>query len=290
MSKLVLGTAQFGMDYGINNTRGKVPQTEVFEILEKALESGIDMLDVAYDYGDSERIIGQFLQKNKSNFKIVSKLPPDNSENTEKFLYESLEKLNSGRIYGYLVHDFKSFLEKAEIWNILKQLKAQNKVEKIGFSLYHPKEIEYLLEKNIQLDIVQVPFSIFDQRFSKIFPLLKEKGVEIHVRSIFLQGLVFKNPDGLKGNFGKSKDKLLFLRSLSKEINIPFPAIFINFAILNNFIDKVIIGIDSIENLRENIGSLSHQARIKDIYNKLLSLKEDDENIILPINWGNSNN
>lgn len=283
--KLALGTAQFGLDYGINNKRGKIPEKEVFKILNFAFQNGIDVLDTAYAYGDSEKVIGQFIQENKTNFKIVSKLPSDNIQNVENIFNTSLKRFHLDNIYGYLIHDFNAFVKEPEIWDILKQFKIQGKINKVGFSLYHPKEAEFLLEKNIQMDMVQVPFSIFDQRFSKIFPLLEEKRIEVHVRSIFLQGLIFKNPDVLKGDFAKIKDRLLFLRVLSEEINIPLSAIFINFAVLNAFIDKVIIGIDSIENLKENIKALNYQNEVKNVYNKLLSLKEEDENITLPINW-----
>jgi len=282
--KLALGTAQFGLDYGINK-KEKILKKEVFKILKYAIQNGIDVLDTAYVYGDSEKVIGQFIKENKANFKIISKAPSNNLENIENFFHESLKRLNLNKMYGYLIHDFKSFLKKPEIWSILEKIKAQGKVKKIGFSLYHPKEIEYLLERNIQLDIIQVPFSVFDQRFSKIFSLLKEKGIEVYARSMFLQGLVFKNPDELKGNFVKIKNKLLFLRALSKERNISFSAMFIGFVVSNGFVDKGIIGIDSVEHLKENIEALKDETMVNQIYNKLLRLKEDDENVILPINW-----
>lgn len=284
-SKLALGTAQFGMDYGLNNKRGKIPKKEVFEILNFAVQDGIDILDTAHAYGESEKTIGEFIRENTCNFKIVSKLPSYALDEAEKAFYESLKRLNVDRIYAYLIHDFKSFTEKTKTWDILKQLRIQGRVQKIGFSLYHPKEVEYLLEKKFQVDIVQVPYSVFDQRFSNMFPLLKERGVEIHARSVFLQGLMFKQPSLIKETFLKIKNKLLALRSLSKQINVLLSALCIDFAILNQSIDKVIVGVDTLRHIEENVKALDYQHKIKKVYNDLLVLKEDDHSIILPTNW-----
>lgn len=283
--KLALGTAQFGLDYGVNNVKGKIPKKEVFEILKCSLCNGIDTLDTAYAYGDSERIIGEFNRENGANFKVVSKLPSCDLNEVEKLFAESLKRLNLDKIYGYLIHNFKSFSKNTQTWNVLKQLRTQGIVEKIGFSLYYPEEIEYLLENKIQVNIVQVPFSIFDQRFSQILPQLKERNIEVYVRSVFLQGLVFKSPDELRANFTKKKDKLLFLQSIAQEMNIPLSAICINFALLNNYIEKVVVGVDGIEHLQEDIRALTHQNAVENIYDKLIGLRENNESMILPTNW-----
>lgn len=283
--KLALGTAQFGFDYGINNKKGKIPKKEVFKILKYATSHKIDTLDTAYSYGDSESAIGEFIKKNKADFKIVSKCSSKSLDEPEKILQESLDRLSSNKIYGYLIHDFDSFLKNPGFYSELQNLKEQKKIEKIGFSLYYPKEVEYLLEKKVRFDLVQVPYSIFDQRFTKIFHLLKQKNVEIHVRSIFLQGLIFKCPGELKGNFSKIRDKLQELQSISQEISIPISALCINFAVLNENIDKVIVGIDDLKHLLENVSVLKHKNKIKKIYDRLVKLQEYDENIILPFNW-----
>ena len=283
--KLALGTVQFGLDYGINNTKGKIPVQEAFEILRFAIEHQIDVLDTAYDYGDSEKVIGKFIRSNNVHYKVVSKLSSRKLGEVEKGFNESLDNLGLDRIYGYLIHDIKSFVEEPEIWGCVSKLRDQGKVEKIGFSLYYPKEVEYLLEKGIHLDIIQIPFSIFDQRFSDILPSIKAKGIEVHARSVFLQGLGFKNPDELKGDFVKIRDKLLLLRALSKETSIPLSAIFVNFTALSDFIDKVVIGVDGIEHLRTNIETLRYQDEVKNIYAELMSLRENSENVTLPVNW-----
>jgi len=283
--KLGLGTVQFGMDYGINNAKGKVLKEEVFEILEVAWNNGIDMLDTSALYGESEYVIGQFLKENDVPFEIVSKLPPCDADDIETRFCESLKKLNRDKLFGYLIHDFDSFRKNRHIWDILQKMKSQKKVEKLGFSLYYPEEAEYIIRENVEFDMVQVPFSIFDQRFSGIFEVLRERNVEIHVRSVFLQGLVFKNALTMHGIFDNFRDKLSSLHSISQDINVSISALCLNFAVLNEYIDKVIIGIDSLSNLQENINALRYQDRVGDVYNSLLNLKEGNEKIILPFNW-----
>ncbi len=285
MNKLVIGTVQFGLDYGINNFRGKVPENEVFEILDYASQNNINFLDTSHAYGDSESILGEYIEKNRGNFKIISKLPKHDLINSFKVFSDSLSKLKVDKIYGYLIHHFDFFIEKPQIWEDLKQIKVEGKVEKIGFSLYYPHELDYLLEKNIDFDIIQIPYNIFDQRFSPHFINLKRKNIEIHTRSVFLQGLVFIPARKLPEKFLKIKSKLENLNRLSNMLNTSIASLCLNFSILNPLIDKIIIGIDCKEHLNEIINTMKETDNIKSIYHNLEILKENDENIILPTNW-----
>jgi aryl-alcohol dehydrogenase-like predicted oxidoreductase len=284
--RLALGTVQFGMDYGINNNTGKVPKEEVCKILEESLNSGIDIIDTAYIYGCSERVIGDILENNSISFKVISKLPFCDGINADHLYFmESLKRLKLSRLYGYLVHDFNVFIQNPAIWETLERLKNEGKVDKVGFSLYRPEELLFLIERNIHIDLVQIPFNIFDQRFAKLFPILKENNVEIHVRSVFLQGLFFKRPGELRGYLSKVDDKLSALHSFAQEKMIPISAICLNFAHYYREVDRIVIGVDCLEHLKENIMFLNYKEQFNELYDKLLSLREDDENIILPSNW-----
>ena len=285
--KLALGTTQFGMDYGINNKRGKVPKQEAFEILEKTLSSGVGPIDTALEYGDSEQVIGAFIREQNKALEIVSKLPKCGAGEAEKFFEKSLKNLNTKKLYGYLVHDFDSFIKEPAVWEKMQSFKGQGKVGKIGFSLYYPKQAEELLRKGIEFDLAQLPYSIFDQRFSDILPKLKEQGVEVHVRSVFLQGLVFKGTEELLGNLAGASGALEDLEQISKESGVPVSALCINFAVLNPAIDKVVVGVDSLQNLDENIEAFSYQNKVKDVLPKLLSLGIDNENIVVQSKWVN---
>ena len=283
--KLALGTAQFGFDYGINNKKGKIAKKEVFQILAYAKTQGIDTLDTAFAYGTSEAVIGEYVKKHQTDFKIVSKCSAKSPEGAVKILQQSLDRLSTKKIYGYLIHDFDAYKKNPGFYSDLLKLKEQGKIEKTGFSLYYPKEVTYLMEKKVPCDLVQIPYNIFDQRFTQLLPLLQQKNIEVHVRSIFLQGLIFKYPDELKGDLGKIRGKLQELQSMASEMNIPISALCINFALLNDNIDKIIVGVDDLKNLKDNIAALQYQKNVSLIYDHLVRLREDDEQIILPFNW-----
>ncbi|MDD2889008.1 MAG: aldo/keto reductase [bacterium] len=285
MNKIILGTAQFGMDYGINNKTGQISKENTFAILNKALESRIDTLDTANSYGESEKKIGDFIKESGKKFKIISKLPKCNLSEVKNIFDTSLEKLDIDMFYGYILHNFEYYKENPGVWNILEELKFRGKVKKIGFSLYFPYELDYILQNKINIDLVQVPYNIFDQRFEQYFSILKDKNVEIHIRSVFLQGLVFKNPETLDKYFEKIKGKIANIHLISEQSNIPLVALCLNFTVLNKFINKVVVGIDSMKNFEEILFSENYIKSVESIINSLFGFKEEDENIILPFNW-----
>ena len=284
-SKIALGTAQFGLDYGINNKRGKIPFSEVEEIIKLAYNNKIDMLDTAFSYGDSENVIGLILEENNLDFNITTKLPTKSlTEEVLSHFNQSLERLKK-KLYGYLFHDFKTFRKYPQIWKKFKDLKNSKQVKKIGFSLYYPSEIAYLFDNKIDFDIVQIPYSIFDQRFRNYLPLLKERDIEVYIRSVFLQGLFFKKPEELNGNFTAIKGKIKTIIQISKKMNISIASISLKFALMNKYIDKIVVGVDSIENLKENLQIIRGKRIDNKYYYLLKDIKVDDENIILPFKW-----
>lgn len=284
--RLCLGTVQFGLDYGIANEGRKVEKGEVFEILKYAYNKGINNLDTAFSYGESENLIGEFVNKSKLNFKVISKLPSlskfDNEEGIKKIFYKSLTHLNRKDLYGYLIHKFDNFLKYDILWDILEDLKKRGYIEKIGFSLYSPRELEVLLDKRINFDIIQLPYSIFDRRFEKYFKLLKENSIEVYARSVFLQGLVFLKPDDLARSLSGASKCVYKANDLARKNDISINALCLNFALLNTNIDKVIIGVDSLEHLKENIEDVNLIQKVRNIYDKLDSLNIEDEKILLP--------
>jgi aryl-alcohol dehydrogenase-like predicted oxidoreductase len=106
---------------------------------------------------------------------------------------KSLNDLNQKKIYGYLAHKPLELLSNDWEWTSLKNLKSKSLVSKIGYSLNHPDELKKLLSSGLIPDIVQVPFNYFDKRFEIYFKELKQLNVEIHCRSIFLQGIFQRN-------------------------------------------------------------------------------------------------
>ena len=188
-TKIALGTVQFGMKYGVSNISGQVNNSEVKKILDRATDSNIVTIDTAAVYGDSEEIIGKI---GVSNFNIITKLKPmpsgaDASSWAFNCVNSSLKKFNLNKIYGLLVHKSEDLLggSGTQLYKSLCKLKHDGIINKIGVSIYSPKELDQLYENNIILDIVQSPFNIFDRRLksSGWLEKLKFDGVEVHIRS-----------------------------------------------------------------------------------------------------------
>jgi aryl-alcohol dehydrogenase-like predicted oxidoreductase len=229
--KLGLGTAQFGMSYGISNRSGQTADEEVRDILRLAAERRIRVIDTAPGYGSSEEAIGRALPTRDREFLIVTKTPQFRAQfvsEIEANLLESTFRESLGRLkcrvaYGLLVHYAKDLLVAGSdlIWNRMKQLKACGLVNKIGVSVYHPAEAEELIERR-DLDLIQVPINVLDQRFlnSGCLKGLAQRGVEIHARSVFLQGLLLMNPDDLSNHFDTVKPVLRLFQQFCREQGI----------------------------------------------------------------------
>ena len=290
INKICLGTAQFGMDYGIANKHGKIRLEQAEEIINYAYGSGIRFLDTAYAYGDSEKIIGNYIEKSKNSLNIITKVSSKDAlenPNIKDIVDKSLNNLKASNIYGLLIHDFSGFHDNINIWEDLSNIKKQGKIEKIGFSLYLPNELEFILKHNIAPDIVQVPYSILDRRFEPYFETLKNQGIEIHIRSVFLQGLVYLDSNSLTGNLVTADKPLEQLRQIAMSNDIPIGAICLNYVLLNSLVDKVVLGVDSLEHLKDNIASFDHMDKALKIKPSLDTIAIEDENILLPYKWEN---
>ena len=286
--RIAIGTAQFGMDYGIANSRGRVAKKAVFKMLEEALREGINCLDTASAYGASETVIGEFLASAGKDLRVTAKLPSlerADALSAEAELAATLERLGRDKVYGYLAHRSGDILSSEGLWREMRKMVGDGLVEKIGASVYRTDELDALIGGGIDLDIVQLPYNVFDRRFKPYFGALKEKGVEIHVRSVFLQGLFFLGMDKIERDFPAAGDAVALLRDISARRGIPVNALCLCFALLEPGIDKVVVGMDSIEQLRGNIGSLAYLDRVADLGKEMEKLELHDEDIILPYNW-----
>jgi len=209
--KLALGTVQFGLDYGITNQDGQVSLDEAKNILDFAKDNGINTLDTAPAYGNSEKILGQI---STENFKVVTKtrhfdsLEINNSD--VKLLssdfYHSLEYLRQDSVYGVLVHNADDLLKfgSEKLFKQLQELKQAEKIVKIGVSVYDHSQLQAILD-NFDIDLVQLPFNILDRRMidGGTFAKLQEKDIEVHARSVFLQGLLLMSEQNRPEKFNR---------------------------------------------------------------------------------------
>lgn len=273
-SKIGLGTVQFGLNYGISNTMGKTDTTEVGRILEIARMNGINTIDTASGYGDSEKILGIFDVK---EFHIVSKYkPPVEGFSIKNQLNNSLNQLGIKALYGYLAHRPMDLLQHREQWEEMLLFKEMKLVEKIGFSCNEPAELELLLEKNYIPDIIQVPYNYFDKRFEPYFLQLKSRNVEIHTRSSFLQGLFFIPADTLHPYFNRVKP---LIWELQCKFGDNLSGILLSHCLKNSSIDKVIIGVNNATQLNENLRAGYEKEILPDLNESI------PDNIVMPSLW-----
>ena len=282
MSKLALGTVQFGTNYGINNSVGIPNDKEITSILDYAYKNGINTLDTAIAYGKSEERLGKLM---KNNFQIISKFSGIyNFKDLENELLKSLSNLRMDNIYGFIFHNAYDLIENPKMWSYLERLKSLKKIKKIGFSIYNEKELNEILNIGFIPDLVQLPYSILDRRFEKSLIKLKQLGVEIHVRSVFLQGLYFREINSIPKKLNYLKPFLEKLHEICKINNISMSSLALNFIKQNKNIDKLVIGLDSVSQLKENISAMRYNLD-SDIIKSIHEINVLEKELLNPINW-----
>ena len=291
-NKLALGTVQWGMIYGITNNRGKPSSSEITDMLRYASQSGITLLDTAYGYGNAEIILGEQKQQTK-HLQIVTKTTPVYEENftkkgvdlVENGFQESLDRMQIEHVYGLLVHTIDSLIGLGGdlFWKGLQNIKNRGQVNKIGVSVYDPTQLEYILER-YDIDLVQLPYSIYDQRFAKtgLLERLSKSNIEIHTRSAFLQGLLLLPGIKLPEKFKNIRSHHAELHKKFKDLGMSAVEACLGFCIENSAVDKVIIGCESIEQLK---GIIEAANNYSDNVSELKPYFMDDELIINPSKW-----
>lgn len=255
--KLALGTVQFGLNYGVANTAGRVSTEMADAILRKAQLSGMDTLDTAIAYGDSESVLGGL---GVQGWSVVSKLPavPEACPNVDYWvrsqMQASLKRLGLKRMHGLLLHRPGQLLESvgADLYAALQSLKTEGLVAKVGVSVYGSAELDTLWSK-YKLDLVQAPLNIVDRSLvhSGWASRLKDSGVEVHTRSAFLQGLLLmpadKRPDRFNrwSDLWQEWDRWLLATGLT-----PVQAC-LRYTNSLDAIDRVVVGVDSVTQLNE---------------------------------------
>jgi aryl-alcohol dehydrogenase-like predicted oxidoreductase len=251
---LGIGTAQFGFDYGVSNARGRVAEAEVEAVLQVAAAGGVGLVDTAAQYGEAESVLGRTLPQ-PSPFRIITKTGrlADGIASVESRARASLERLRVERAEAILVHSASDLLgpEGPALWNRLKRLKDQGLFAKIGISAY-PKEDPLGLARRFKPDLMQLPVSLLDQRLVQDGSLdaIASLGVEIHLRSIFLQGLLFLPRDGLpRGLVGAGPRLSRIRRSIAEAGADPLQAA-LSYALGRAEASAVVVGVTSAAELR----------------------------------------
>ncbi len=283
--KLSIGTAQFGMNYGICNTQGIVSIKEVRKIIKYCNSRNIHSIDTAQGYGKSHKILGSL---NLDNFQITTKISitkKNKIKNLENFVISKIEKtlddLNVNQIYALLIHDASELRGKfgLSFYNILQNLKKKKKFLKLGVSIYSKKELDFIIRK-YKIDVVNLPLSVANQEFfeNSYLKKLKKKKIEIHARSIFLQGLLLSKYNRLPKKFKKNKFFLEWNEWIQMNNYNPLDAS-IAFVKKAKYIDKIIVGVDNFDQLKMIVKAYKKNLR--------LNFKKFNQSLILkrPFKW-----
>lgn len=286
-TRLALGAAQFGLyEYGIAN-RVDIPcDEETQQILEVARSGGIRLIDTALSYGQSERRLGE---QGMNGWQVVTKVPvaPENAKDPARWVHDSartsLARLHIAHLYGLLLHRPQQLLSPMgpSLYAALQRLKSDGLVSKIGISIYDPTELDQLMPHH-KFDLVQAPFNVLDHRLldSGWLHRLADRGVELHVRSVFLQGLLLMAPDARPAKFSAWDTVWAAWGRWLQESGATALQACLHHALSFPEISAVVIGVQSAGQLQEILAAVHGAVPSAPSY-----LRCDDARLINPSDW-----
>lgn len=296
INKLCLGTAQFGFEYGINNKYGKPSKEEIYHMMDYARDNSIEVYDTAVAYGEAEEILGEYIRERKlgSSIKVISKLKPntidENSKDNSKIVREQIEnsikRLNINSLEGYLLHTPTNFYNESTI-DELCNCKKEGLVKNIGVSIYETKHALDVVNSK-KINFIQVPYSVFDQRLNNtdFFEIAKKNNVTVFARSAFIQGLILMKDDEIPENLSKVKLHLDTFDKIIDKYNLTRLEAALLFSYDNPGIDYLVFGVDSIDQLKQNIDIPKRHSDFKSCMEELLlNFTNVEESIIIPSLW-----
>lgn len=299
MTKLCLGTVQFGMRYGVNNQIGRQPTwDESFEMLDFAIDSGIDTIDTARAYGEAELILGQYFRERRSpeTLKIISKLrpnvikwdEPDVTGVVRLEVEDSLSRMGLNHLDGYLLHT-PEYVYRPDIIAALCSLKDEGLVSNIGVSIYGLKEGYAALELGC-MDYVQLPYNMLDQRGVRegFIQEARAQGLTIFTRSAFLQGLFMMSGSEVPPHLAASLPHLAVICQIANEFNVSVADLAIAFVRAEPEIDYLVFGVEKLSQLKEDLRFFAADDVPRECINELKNAIEDVEDaVIFPSLWSN---
>ena len=281
--KIILGTAQFGNKYGIANKTGQINFPEVFKILNYLKKKKINYLDTASAYNQSETKIGRYFQKTNKKFRVITKFSFKGNNNIEKQFIKSL------RLLGYLpdtilAHNYRDYIN-PKFHEQIKNIKKKYLIKNIGVTLNKVSELNKILRYK-KPDVIQVPINILNKSFldKNIIKLLKEKSIRILGRSIFLQGLFYKDKKFVFKKFKNVKKKYMQLLEISSHEKMTLGELSLVWANQLKEVDNIILGVDNLSHLKKNLDSLKKRIS-KESYNLIKKINLENNRITKPYLW-----
>jgi hypothetical protein len=260
MNRIVLGGAQLGLPYGILNGGETLSREEVARILDTAVDHGIDSIDTAIAYGHSESIIGEISQ---NRFKIISKLPPlpVDISNVSEWVYSqvqgSLSRLKCTSLDALLLHRPQDLTgaQGVELYAAIESLMAEKMIHRFGVSIYSPDDLEGIID-TFEIHVVQAPLNVFDRRILGVTDQLSALNIEVHVRSVFLQGVLIASPQDRPHRFEPWSEHFALFDEWVRSSEVSAMACCMGFALQQPGIAKLVIGTTSAESLDEIMNSI----------------------------------
>lgn len=286
--KVILGTVQLGIPYGINNSTGKPELNEALRILSVAMSNGIRVLDTADAYGDAQEIIGEYHKTSNEKFDVITKFSSSGSSlSLEQKVLNSLQTLRVDYLYGYLFHNPSDFFKSPQILRELGSVKRQGLIKHVGISIYSNQDFSAAIDTE-EVDLIQIPYNLLDNRNQRgdLIEKAKEKGKIIHTRSAFLQGLFFKTIDQLPVKLKPLSESLEAIFKVSEKAKVGIQELAISYVLNNSSIDGIILGVDTLDQLNENIEVLKKIALGRNSYNsKIDEVNVKEVELLNPNNW-----
>ena len=284
INKIILGTVQLGLSYGINNSSGKPSEKEAFDILDLAYARGIDWLDSADAYGDSIEVISRYHKISNSRFKISNKFKNVKKGELKYIVENSLKRLDIPQFEVYSFHSFNDYLNNRVILSDLIKLKSKELIKKTGISVYTNAELDRVID-DVNIDVIQLPYNILDNinLRGSLLERAKSQGKEIHIRSVFLQGLFFMEFNRFPENLSPLKPYIQKILDFCKTESLSMQTLALSYALYNKNIDNVLIGVENNTQLLKNIESIQNHQKAFDFINNSVFVKETE--LLNPVNW-----
>jgi len=290
---LGLGTAQFNGTYGLNGGNNQLHSfKDVAQILSHANRHEVfQVLDLSNGYENSIDLVGKYIKEQGTRLRLILKYYEPNKQE-KKSILESinvlLDRLHVDKVDTIMLHNFQQYYENQHRWEDLQHCKKTGMTNKIGFSLYHPSEIRHLNRLHVDFDILQIPVSVFDRRFAHWKQYLKTNNVEIHARSLFLQGLLLMETKQIPDIFYEQHEKDFYQKHkrfhrLCKTYGVSPRDVCLNSVRSLDWVDVCVVGVDGLDQLQTNTESWGEkipEELMHELYQMYVS-----ENILDPTRW-----
>lgn len=281
LSAMTIGTVQLGMNYGIANDAGQPDEEKSFAMLRAAFENGITALDTARAYGTSEAVIGRFLKTWEGELPyIVTKVPAYGDKpvaglesHVLSSVETSLETLGVSKVDAIMLHNVVDmYTHEDKIAKIMESLMARGYTDRVGVSVYTGEDVEKMLQYGTYT-VTQVPMSIFDQRLIATgkTDLLKQRDYTVFVRSVFLQGLFFLDPDAITDPIllEHAAPKIRLLRKIAEAAGMTVAQLAIAFMRDTVGVTSLVLGADTPDQVKENIAYFDAPSLPEEVMEKL---------------------